>query len=95
MVAIAQAELRKHGVQLLLNNGLASFDSPRESERAAASVVVLADGSRVPADLVILGLGVRPESKLAADAGLTLGKTGGIAVNERLKSRTASPGKPV
>ncbi len=89
MAAHLHLELRTHGVALHLNNGLARFDAPTDAECAAASVVVLADGTRLPADVVILGLGVRPESKLARDAGLAIGVTGGIHVDEHL--RTSDP----
>ncbi|MBM3978792.1 MAG: CoA-disulfide reductase [Planctomycetes bacterium] len=89
MAAHLHTELRARGVALHLNNGLARFDAPAEGEDARASVVVLDDGTRLPADVVILGLGVRPESKLARDAGLTLGPTGGIKVDAHL--RTSDP----
>jgi rhodanese-related sulfurtransferase len=46
--------------------------------------VVLADGTRLPADLVLLGLGVRPSVKLAVDAGLALGASGGIATDDTM-----------
>ena len=89
MAALLHIELRKHGVALHLDNGLARFDAPTASEGAAASVVVLADGTRLPADVVVLGLGVRPEAKLARDAGLALGPTGGVKVDGHL--RTSDP----
>lgn len=89
MAAHLHIELRKHGVALHLNSALARFDAPATGESAAASVVVLANGTRLPADVVILGLGVRPESKLARDAGLAVGATGGIRVDEHL--RTSDP----
>ena len=43
-------------------------------------------GQRLPAQLVILGVGVRPENKLAVDAGLEVGPRGGIRVNEHLQT---------
>ncbi len=89
LAAHLHAELRKRGVALHLNNGLARFDAPAAGEDAGASVVVLANGARLAADVVILGLGVRPESKLARDAGLDLGTTGGIKVDAHL--RTSDP----
>jgi NADPH-dependent 2,4-dienoyl-CoA reductase/sulfur reductase-like enzyme/rhodanese-related sulfurtransferase len=89
MAAYLHTELRKNGVTVYLSNGLAAFDDPRDKEQAAASVVVLADNTRLPADLVVLGLGVRPDVKLARDAGLALGVTGGIKVDERM--RTSDP----
>jgi len=53
------------------------------------TVVELTDGQRLNADMVILGIGVRPEVTLAKEAGLELGETGGIAVDEHL--RTSDP----
>ncbi len=55
----------------------------------AAAAVILSDGTRLPADLVLLGLGVRPNIKLAADAGLTIGASGGIATDDFM--RTSDP----
>ena len=46
----------------------------------------LNSGQRLPAQLVILGVGVRPENKLAVDAGLEVGPRGGIRVNEYLQT---------
>ncbi|MBP3960909.1 FAD-dependent oxidoreductase [Gemmata sp. G18] len=89
MAAHLHLELRGRGVALHLNNGLKEFDDPRADESASASVVVLADGTRLPADVVVTGLGVRPESTLAVAAGLDLGRTGGIKVDEHL--RTSDP----
>lgn len=51
--------------------------------------VTLADGSRLPADLVVASIGVRPETSLAVDAGLTIGPRGGIAIDEQF--RTSDP----
>ncbi len=89
MAAHLHLELRGHGVALHLSNGLARFDGPGAGETAGASVVVLADGTRLPADVIVTGLGVRPESQLAVAAGLDLGRTGGIKVDAHL--RTSDP----
>jgi len=78
------AALRERGVEVLLGESAAAF----EPEGGAVSVT-LQSGRRLPADLVILGVGVRPESRLAADAGLDVGQRGGIRVDERL--RTSDP----
>jgi rhodanese-related sulfurtransferase len=48
--------------------------------------VELQSGKVLPGSVVILGMGVRPNTKLAVDAGLTLGKTGGIATNSSLQT---------
>jgi NADPH-dependent 2,4-dienoyl-CoA reductase/sulfur reductase-like enzyme/rhodanese-related sulfurtransferase len=90
MAAMLHSELRNNQTALELNNGLARFDAPTADEHAAASVVVLNDGKRIPADVVILGLGVRPEAKLAREAGLAIGTTGGVFVNEQLQTTDAN-----
>jgi NADPH-dependent 2,4-dienoyl-CoA reductase/sulfur reductase-like enzyme/rhodanese-related sulfurtransferase len=89
MAAHLHQELRAGGVTLSLGQGVVAFEEPTATEPAKASVVVLADGTRWPADVVVLGLGVRPEAKLARDAGLVLGERGGIRVDESL--RTSDP----
>ncbi len=61
MAAWLHQELRANGVELSLNDPVAGFEPPAAGEAAKASVVVLKSGKRLPADLVILGLGVRPE----------------------------------
>lgn len=86
MAAWLHLELRKHGVDLFLGNPVAAFDAPAKGESARASVVVLKSGQRLPADTVVLGLGVRPETSLAKNAGLEIGARGGIRVNEHLQT---------
>lgn len=82
MAAHVHIELKKHGVRLELSNGVERF----EDGEAAASVAVLTNGTRIPTDVVIVGVGVRPESKLAKEAGLEIGSTGGVKVNSRLQT---------
>jgi NADPH-dependent 2,4-dienoyl-CoA reductase/sulfur reductase-like enzyme/rhodanese-related sulfurtransferase len=86
MAAWLHEELRAHGVTLHLGDGVAAFEVPQAGEAAAVSVVVLKSGTRLPADIVILGLGVRPEVDLARKAGLAIGEQGGIRVNEHLQT---------
>ncbi|HVO29651.1 MAG TPA: FAD-dependent oxidoreductase [bacterium] len=69
--------LESHGVRLVLGDGL------REVRGAPAHAVVLQSGREIPADVVILSIGVRPELSLAKSAGLAIGPNGGIVVNER------------
>ena len=52
--------------------------------------VTLSDGTRLPADLVLLSVGVRPETTLSQAAGLTLGERDAVRVDEHL--RTSAPG---
>lgn len=86
MAAWLHQELRANGVDLSLNDPVAAFESPRDGETAQASVVVLQSGKRLSADVVVLGMGVHPEVKLAHDAGLEIGTLGGIRVNEYLQT---------
>lgn len=86
MAAWLHAELRANGVTLHLNDPVVSFEPPSAQEFARASIVVLKCGRRLPADSVILGLGVKPEVGLATEAGLEIGKLGGIRVNEHLQT---------
>ncbi len=89
MAAWLHAELRAHDVALHLNDPVAAFEPPAPGETAAASTVVLRSGARLPADLVILGLGVKPEVSLARAAGLEIGRLGGLRVDAHL--RTSDP----
>jgi NADPH-dependent 2,4-dienoyl-CoA reductase/sulfur reductase-like enzyme/rhodanese-related sulfurtransferase len=86
MAAWLHGELRANGVELHLGDPVAAFETPQSNEQARASVVVLKSGKRLPADTVILGLGVRPETNLARAAGLELGQLGGIRVNPHLQT---------
>ncbi len=76
-------ELERHGVSLHLGTGIAGLTLAADGWAAG---VQLDNGDELPADLVVLGLGVRPNVALAKDAGLTLGSQGGIAVNAHLQT---------
>ncbi|MDR3617636.1 MAG: FAD-dependent oxidoreductase [Candidatus Obscuribacterales bacterium] len=94
MAAHAHSELRKHGVKLVLGAPISAFLAPEEKVSSVADTpkscwVLAGDNAPVPADIVILGLGIRPEVSLARKAGLVIGKQGGIRVNEKLQ--TSSP----
>lgn len=86
MAAWLHLELVANGIELHLNDAVAAFEAPAPGETAGASVVVLKSGKRIEADLVILGLGVRPETMLAKNAGLELGALGGIRVNDQMQT---------
>ncbi|HWA97485.1 MAG TPA: FAD-dependent oxidoreductase [Pirellulales bacterium] len=73
--------LRAHGVTVRLGDSAESFQSTSDG-----LAVLLKSGARLAAQLVILGVGVKPENKLAVDAGLEVGPRGGIRVNERLQT---------
>ncbi len=73
--------LRAHGVQVLLGQSAEAFEPD-----GAEVVVRLKSGEQLRAGLVILGVGVRPENKLAVDAGLAVGARGGIQVNAQMQT---------
>lgn len=79
-------ELRNNNVKLHLDDPVAKFDIPKPDEEAQASIIELKSGQRLPADVVILGLGVRPAIKLGKEAGLQIGERGGFRVNDFLKT---------
>ncbi len=84
MAAEVHQHLRAKKVQLHLNEAVTSFSE--EGRRLAAH---LAGGRSLSADLVVLGIGVRPDAALAKAAGLRIGERGGIVVDEHL--RTSDP----
>ena len=73
MASLLAEELRRNGVDLLLAASASSITD---------NLVVLADGREIPAELVILAIGVRPDISLAKNAGLTIGSKGGVVVND-------------
>ena len=81
MAAILHANIRENGVGLYLADGVASFD-----DKGTAVDVKLSSGKILTADIVILSIGVRPNSQLAKEAGLTLNARGGIVVNDHLQT---------
>ena len=73
MAELVHKELRKNGIDLHLANSVKEIT---ESE------VILADGTKVSAELVIASIGVKPDTTLAKAAGLEIGTRGGVAVNK-------------
>lgn len=70
-----------NGVTVLLSQSADGFEQTPDG-----LVVKLKSGQRLPAQLIILGVGVRPENKLAVDTGLEVGPRGGIQVNDHLQT---------
>lgn len=81
MAAIVHNHIRSKGCRLHLKDGVNAFE-----EDGNKTTVVLQSGRRIPADMIILSIGVRPNNLLAKEAGLELGATGGIKVNEYLQT---------
>jgi NADPH-dependent 2,4-dienoyl-CoA reductase/sulfur reductase-like enzyme/rhodanese-related sulfurtransferase len=85
MARYVERHLEKNGVRLVLNADVSGF-----RQTAQGSLEVLAQPDQVyPADLVVLGIGVRPENWLAKSAGLEIGERGGIRVDDQM--RTSDP----
>jgi NADPH-dependent 2,4-dienoyl-CoA reductase/sulfur reductase-like enzyme/rhodanese-related sulfurtransferase len=82
---LVERHLEQHGVHLELNDGVAGF---RQTARGSLEVLT-ASGKVHPADIVILSIGVRPETELAKMAGLEIGERGGIRVDDHM--RTSNP----
>ncbi len=73
--------LSDRGIELLQDQTVTGL----QSQAGRVSAVVLLD-RRIPADLVIVATGVRPSTALAREAGIGVGRSGGIAVSDRLKT---------
>ena len=84
IATIVQQYIRSKGVELILNNSVAGFE-----QTGSGLKVLLKDETELNADLVILSIGVRPDTKLATGAGLKIGDAKGIWVNEFLQTSEA------
>lgn len=85
MARLVERYLIKHGVHLELNDSVAGFQQAADGSLE----VQTSSGKGHPADLVILAIGVRPETALAKLAGIEIGQRGGIRVDEQM--RTSNP----
>ena len=84
IAAIAQEHIRSKGVDLRLSTAVAGFEKVEKQIN-----VNLNNGTSLLADMVILSIGVRPDTKLAVMAGIDLGPAKGIKVNEYLQTSNA------
>ena len=81
MASFLHTEMRKKGIHLMLGHSVEGF------EKVGNGVHVLLKGEEpLQADMVVLAIGVTPESHLAKEAGLELGTKGAIAVNDRMET---------
>ncbi len=85
MISPIHEELRRHSVGLHLGDAVSGF----EQTGGGAISVSMKSGAKEEVDLVILAVGVRPETGLARGCGLEIGELGGIRVDERM--RTSDP----
>ena len=81
MAAILHEHIFNKDVNLILEDGVKAF-----AKKGRDTLITLQSGEEIQADLTILAIGVKPEIKLAKEAGLTIGDLGGIKVNERLQT---------
>lgn len=81
MAALVHQHLKTKNVEFYLKTAVASFDNQN-----GRIIVKLNSSKTIETDMVVLSIGVRPDSKLAKDAGLGIGETGGIVVNKYLQT---------
>ena len=81
IAAVVHQQFKDRKVGLLLQEAVAAFCKTENGLQ-----VELKSGKTLQADLVILSIGVRPDNRLAKEAGLKIGETGGIWVNEYLQT---------
>ena len=81
MAAFIHNEVRRHGIKLALGRTVEGFE-----ERGGGVDILLKDERPLHADMVVLAIGVTPDTALARDAGLKLGLKGSIVVNDRMET---------
>ena len=81
MASLVHQHLTDKGVRLYLQEAVTAFETEGEGVK-----VIFKSGKQIHADMVLLSIGVRPNTQLAEQAGLTLGAMRGIAVNEYLQT---------
>jgi len=86
MVVTVQEKMRSHHVNLVLGDSVAKFSPNPDLGADGGIVVTTKSGTTHQANIVILGIGVRPETSLAKAAGLEIGDRGGIRVNEQMQT---------
>lgn len=81
MVTIAEKELNGHDINLILNDGVKSFE-----EDESKLHVKLNSGTDLPCDMVILAIGVAPDTKFISNTAIKLGARGHILVNDKMET---------
>ena len=81
MAAFIHAEVRRKGIKLVLGHNVAAI-----GEDSQQLQITLENGDRLQADMVVLAIGVTPDTGLAKSAGLELGIKGSIIVNDRMET---------
>ena len=81
MASFIHNEMRRHGVKLVLGRAVEGFE-----EKDGGVKVLLKDDAPLHADMVVLAIGVTPDTAIAKEAGLELGIKGAIVVNDRMET---------
>ncbi|MBF7096685.1 FAD-dependent oxidoreductase [Alkalibacter mobilis] len=81
MADLIHDHLKDQNIELVLGDGVKAFENDDKN-----TTVVTQGGKRIEAELVILSIGVKPNSKLAADAGIEVGERGGIKVSDKMET---------
>ncbi len=79
---IVEQELQRNGVRLLKAVSVSEF----VGENGYVKKSILSNGQMIDSELVVVGAGIKPNSEIAREAGIEIGKTGAIAVNQRMET---------
>ncbi|HJW86974.1 MAG TPA: FAD-dependent oxidoreductase [Candidatus Brocadiaceae bacterium] len=82
MTRLVQSHLTEKGVEVITSDGVKAFEGNRENYVTG----VITGNRQLPADMVILSVGVSPNTRIAIDAGIKVGATRAITVNERMET---------
>ena len=80
-VVIAEKEMEQNGVKLILGDGVKSFE-----EQGGTVEITLNSGKKLTADMVLLSIGVSPDTNFLKDSGISLGPKGHIVVNDKMET---------
>lgn len=90
MAGFAHAEIKQRGIDLRLGVALESVEFTAEENNTGKLTLTLNNGDTLNTELLIMSIGVRPETKLAQEAGLQLGELGGIYTNSSMQTSDPS-----
>ncbi len=82
MAKLVENHVKSRNANVITRNGLAAF----LGENGKLTAVKLNNGTELPCELAVVAIGVRPNARLASEAGLEIGQTGGIAVNKHMQT---------
>jgi NADPH-dependent 2,4-dienoyl-CoA reductase/sulfur reductase-like enzyme/rhodanese-related sulfurtransferase len=82
MAKLVENHVKSRNANIITQNGLAAF----LGEDGKLTGVKLGNGTELPCELAVVAIGINPNTRLARDAGITIGKTGGIAVDQYMQT---------